>query len=201
MKWLGPSVFVFMLIAATLCITMVLQSSRAASFWEEKGDARSVSQGNATRTAAEQETTYREKTTVAPARESSAGFTSDASGHVDASARTNLSQDAPLVAVEHAPLAVTEPIRINFQPAGTDTPHGYLADTGQPFANRNNGWHYGWIDMPATEARQRGVHADIRYDTFIHLTKGPSRVYPGKNAPNVAGGSDGYASILSRGLF
>jgi hypothetical protein len=35
-------------------------------------------------------------------------------------------------------------VAINFQPSGTSTPSGFLADSGASYANRGNGYSYGW---------------------------------------------------------
>jgi hypothetical protein len=61
------------------------------------------------------------------------------------------------------------PIRINFQPAASAVPAGYLVDSGSAFAERGNGHSYGWLGGANGESRDRGVHADQRYDTLIHL--------------------------------
>ena len=64
-------------------------------------------------------------------------------------------------------------VKINFQPSGAPIPSGYLADTGAVFANRGNGWSYGWnVDNSAqTRDRNASNSADQRYDTLIHLQK------------------------------
>ena len=65
-----------------------------------------------------------------------------------------------------SPLAVS----INFQPPAAATPAGYLADTGATFANRGNGFSYGWTSnlSSATRDRDSSRSADQRYDTIIH---------------------------------
>lgn len=94
-----------------------------------------------------------------------------------------------------ASVSAAPPIQINFQDADlTDTPAGYLADTGLAYANRGNGQTYGWF----TEASLGGVHiaedapeegrdrdyanfaGDQRFDTLMHMqrTAGPN--------PNIA---------------
>jgi glucose/arabinose dehydrogenase/PKD repeat protein len=62
---------------------------------------------------------------------------------------------------------------INFQPAGSPVPAGYLADTGAIFGNRGNGQSYGWNLNNAATARDRNAanSADQRYDTLQHLQK------------------------------
>jgi N-acetylneuraminic acid mutarotase len=57
---------------------------------------------------------------------------------------------------------------INMQPAGTPVPAGYLPDTGAPFANRGNGYSYGWDSDISSAARDRNDASDQRFDTFIH---------------------------------
>lgn len=58
------------------------------------------------------------------------------------------------------------PVRINFQKRN-QTPPGYLADTGRPFGNRGNGWHYGWSRNVTAFARERNLHEDYLFDTLI----------------------------------
>jgi glucose/arabinose dehydrogenase len=67
----------------------------------------------------------------------------------------------------------TTAIRVNFQPGGTPTYAGYLADTGLVYANRGNGQTYGWALDNQGQARDRNNAAspDQRYDTLIHLQK------------------------------
>src|SRR5579863_2381765 len=59
---------------------------------------------------------------------------------------------------------------IDFQPADSATPSGYVADTGAVYANRANGMTYGWNTprpAPVVEHnRHKGGGADQRYDTF-----------------------------------
>lgn len=60
-----------------------------------------------------------------------------------------------------------EPIQINFQPASAAVPEGYLADTSQVFADRGNGYSYGW-DAPFDRTRERNSDPDKRLDTLNH---------------------------------
>ena len=63
--------------------------------------------------------------------------------------------------------------RINFQPSGASVPTGYLADTGAVFANRGNGYSFGWNANNASTARDRNAanSPDQRFDTLQHLQK------------------------------
>ena len=71
--------------------------------------------------------------------------------------------------------------RINFQPAGAPIPAGFLADTGAVFANRGNGYSFGWNANNSTTARDRNAanSPDQRYDTLQHMQKpeNPSAVW------------------------
>jgi len=60
--------------------------------------------------------------------------------------------------------------QFNFQPAGRPVPQGYLADTGEAFAD-HGGLMYGWNADQRRSARDRnsGRSPDQRYDTFIDL--------------------------------
>jgi hypothetical protein len=62
-------------------------------------------------------------------------------------------------------------VKINFQLQGAPVPAGYLPDYGQVFADRGNGWSYGWSMDVTGHARDRNnANApDQRYDTLIHL--------------------------------
>lgn len=64
-------------------------------------------------------------------------------------------------------------VRINFQPAVAEVPPGYLADSGAVYADRGNGFAYGWnADNSATTRERNAPDAyDQRYDTLIHLQK------------------------------
>ncbi len=62
-------------------------------------------------------------------------------------------------------------VRVNFQPATAAVPAGYLVDAGATFANRGNGYSYGWNVNNAVTARDRNsaLSADQRYDTLQHM--------------------------------
>jgi hypothetical protein len=63
--------------------------------------------------------------------------------------------------------------KINFQPASSPVPAGYLADGGAVFGLRAAGERYGWnADNAAqTRDRNRANSPDQRYDTLTHLQK------------------------------
>ncbi len=64
-------------------------------------------------------------------------------------------------------------VKINFQPAAAEAPPGYLPDGGAVFADRGNGFSYGWNADNSTTTRERNspLAPDQRYDTLIHLQK------------------------------
>ena len=64
-------------------------------------------------------------------------------------------------------------IAINFQPAASPVPAGYLADAGLVFANRGNGRSYGWTADNTAQTRDRNAanSPDQRYDTLTHLQR------------------------------
>jgi glucose/arabinose dehydrogenase len=64
-------------------------------------------------------------------------------------------------------------VNINFQPAGAPVPAGYLADTGLVYADRNNGYTYGWNTDTTVGTRDRDAanSPDQRYDTLNHMQK------------------------------
>src|SRR6195952_1216632 len=57
---------------------------------------------------------------------------------------------------------------INFQPANTATPSGFIADTGKTYSSQN-GLTYGWNVNNAANARDRKTSADADHDTFQHF--------------------------------
>jgi hypothetical protein len=78
-------------------------------------------------------------------------------------------------------LPASEPtaLRINFQPAGAALPPGYLGDYGDPFADRGNGWRYGWNFDLRAQAHDRNSSAspDQRYDTFVFVEPDPAAAW------------------------
>jgi hypothetical protein len=75
-------------------------------------------------------------------------------------------------------LTVTAPtIRINFQPANSSVPAGYLVDGGSSYGNRGNGQSYGWSASNTSYARDRNSSRspDQRYDTLNHMQQGGSK--------------------------
>ena len=63
-------------------------------------------------------------------------------------------------------------LKINFQPPDSATPEGYLADVGEAFGDRGNGFSYGWNSATEdTRDRNSAEAEDPRYHTFNHLQK------------------------------
>jgi predicted alpha-1,2-mannosidase len=64
-------------------------------------------------------------------------------------------------------------LHINFSDNLGQVPLGYINDVGQAFANRGNGFRFGWNQDNADNARDRDDPRapDERYDSFIHLQK------------------------------
>jgi len=62
---------------------------------------------------------------------------------------------------------------VNFQPALSPIPVGYVADGGAVFASRGNGFTYGWNIDTSITARDRNAanSPDQRYDTLNHMQK------------------------------
>src|SRR3954454_2310926 len=61
-------------------------------------------------------------------------------------------------------------LNVNFQPAGSSVPSGYLADTGATYASRGNSFTYGWNASASSFTRDRNSSksSDQRYDTLVH---------------------------------
>jgi hypothetical protein len=66
------------------------------------------------------------------------------------------------------PAPVFTGVKINFQPAVVPVPAGYLVDSGQVFADRGNGFSYGWNQDNSGNMIDRNSPSspDQRYDTF-----------------------------------
>ncbi|PYJ97189.1 MAG: hypothetical protein DME23_16805 [Verrucomicrobia bacterium] len=104
-------------------------------------------------------------------------------------------------------LSVTSAFKafVNFQPASSPVPAGYLVDSGQVYGNRGNGFTYGWdtSNTSFTRDRNSSLSADQRYDTLNHMQKaGGARVWE-IAVPNgtynvflVSGDSDYYDSVF-----
>ncbi len=83
---------------------------------------------------------------------------------------------ATLTIVDDDPLS-SDGLKINFEPPGnSDTPSGYLPDTGEAYGYRDTGYFYGW-DQTVDETRDRGDHSDERYDTLNHMQKDGSHTW------------------------
>ncbi len=115
---------------------------------------------------------------------------------------------APLNGVQIIPVTTpsSSAILINFQPASSAIPSGYLADTGLAYGNRGNGRTYGWNATITAQTRARGSSRspDQRYDTFTFMQRSP---YPDAvweiAVPNgtysvraVAGDADNFDSVF-----
>ncbi len=68
-------------------------------------------------------------------------------------------------------------IKINFQPSTAKIPTGYLADFGDLFGDRGNGFTYGWDQDITGAARKRGVSFDQRYDTVVQMQESGARTW------------------------
>jgi glucose/arabinose dehydrogenase len=66
-------------------------------------------------------------------------------------------------------------VKINYQPAASPVPAGYLKDDGAPYGARGNGYTYGW-NAVTTNTRDRNAanSPDQRFDTLNHLQMTPN---------------------------
>jgi hypothetical protein len=60
-------------------------------------------------------------------------------------------------------------VKINFQPQTAQIPAGYLPDYGEMFADRGNGFSYGWDTDVQGGVGERNYSSDQRYDTLIEM--------------------------------
>jgi predicted secreted protein len=67
-------------------------------------------------------------------------------------------------------------VKINFQPSGTPLVSGYLPDYGDAYADRGNGFTYGWSgdNRANTRDRNSSLSPDQRYDTLALTQKNGS---------------------------
>jgi chitodextrinase len=67
--------------------------------------------------------------------------------------------------------------KVNFQPSASPVPSGYMGDSGAAYADRGNGYSYGWDTDNAANTRDRGTsaHADARYRTLNHMQVSANR--------------------------
>jgi glucose/arabinose dehydrogenase len=75
--------------------------------------------------------------------------------------------DARLLTTSSTPVA-----NINFQIDTASIPGGYLPDFGEIFADRGNGFEYGWSSDHTDLSRERNTNADQRFDTLVHFHQG-----------------------------
>lgn len=68
-----------------------------------------------------------------------------------------------------ADAAVVLPVKINYQTTAAPLPAGYLKDDGSIYADRGNGYIYGWNVSHTDVTRDRNVNADQRLDTLCHI--------------------------------
>ena len=61
---------------------------------------------------------------------------------------------------------------INFQPASSQVPAGYLVDSGAIFGPRGNGLSYGWNSNISSRVFERNVNADRSLDTLAVMRTG-----------------------------
>jgi N-acetylneuraminic acid mutarotase len=116
------------------------------------------------------------------------------------------------VADNDAPPPLTFEAHVNFQPAGSPVPIGYVADAGAVFADRGNGLAYGWDLSTASLARDRNstASADQRYDTLTSMQRSgfgsvwelavPNGTYTVHLVAGDAGGYDSTYAIAAEGI-
>ena len=62
-------------------------------------------------------------------------------------------------------------VNINFQPASSPVPPGYIPDYGYEYGLRDKGHRFGWVTGPNNETRDRGKPDDPRKSTLNHMYK------------------------------
>jgi len=90
------------------------------------------------------------------------------------------SGEATRLNVAMEPVSARFAAKVNFQPASTNVPTGFLADSGAAFGDRENGHAYGWeTELGPTNliARRAPRSQDPRYDTFCRMQLGTNHVW------------------------
>ena len=82
-----------------------------------------------------------------------------------------------LLSAPAADAAGTLAVKINFQPQGVAVPAGYLPDYGEVFADRGQGFSYGWDEDIKDDARKRSKAADPLYDSLVQMQEGQPRTW------------------------
>jgi N-acetylneuraminic acid mutarotase len=77
-------------------------------------------------------------------------------------------------------------VAVNFQPASSVVPDGYIVDSGLVYGDRGNGLSYGWNANNTANTRDRdsSLSKDQRYDTFDHMQKNGSNMQWNIAVPN-----------------
>jgi glucose/arabinose dehydrogenase len=93
--------------------------------------------------------------------------------------------------------------RVNFQPTFSAIPADYVADTGATYANRSNGFIYGWNANIAANAIDRNNTSDQRIETLIQAQAGGSFTWEiavpnGKYAVHVVAGDPSATNSVYR---
>src|SRR5688572_10618223 len=96
-------------------------------------------------------------------------------------------------------------LNVNFQPAGSSVPAGYVADSGAVYGHRGNGYTYGWNSGISTGTRDRNNSAspDQRYDTLVHTQLFGTRTWEvavpnGSYSVRIVGGDPSYTDSTIR---
>jgi len=94
-------------------------------------------------------------------------------------------------------------VSVNFQPADAPVPAAMVADSGAAFANRGNGYTYGWNadNTATTRDRNSSLSADQRYDSLIHMQKNGAFVWEmalenGDYKVHIVSGDAGYTDSV-----
>jgi hypothetical protein len=112
------------------------------------------------------------------------------------------------MAVPSAAQAAWQPYAaVNFQPAAAPTCPGYLTDGGATYADRGNGFSYGWnaANSAATRDRNAAGSPSQCHDTLTHLQKAPNAaaaweigVPPGTYRVRVVSGDPSHVDSVYR---
>jgi carboxypeptidase D len=104
------------------------------------------------------------------------------------------------------PVSARFAAKVDFQPAGTAIPTGFLADSGAAFGSRGGGYSYGWetdLASGTVVTRNAGRSQDLRYDSLAQMQAGGSHSWAmavpnGPYSVLMAAGDPAYSTGLYR---
>ncbi len=142
----------------------------------------------------------------APIGQQFANWTGNVSSISDINAQTTSividTVDMEISATYEDVIVSTETIQVNFQKSNFNTPQGYIADGGDEFGDRGNGYSYGWLGGRNRDTRKRNNNEDPRLISLNHIQKNTNRIWEialpnGEYALEIACGDPSYTDQIN----